>query len=439
MNFKKYFEKAAEEKIAPFEIKYSLASSLNIHVFNGEVEDYQIANDSHISGRGIYEGKIGSFNSDKLDSKVVDPMMDAIKASAKFGFDGNPEFFIKSGKKYKRVHTYNKEIDDVKPDVLIQLAKDIYSLIHESEKRITVAEVYIEKTGSEEDIYNSNGLKLKSKGNYITVVGAVKIEDHEQVESFNKVSILSELKGFDKAAFADAIVKGAQSKLGGEPVKSGKYNVIYDREVVPFLLLTLLEQLSSFDVSQHLSLFEGKVGQKVLSSKLSIKENPWANNPFASSFDSEGMPTIKKDLIVKGVLKTYLYDLDMAKKDNTVSTGNGSNVNGNIRPGLKFVEVKKGHKSVAELASQIKNGLYITDLEGIGTGLNRQSGGYSLQAGGYLIEDGKITKPVSLITVAGNILTDFGNVIAVGNDSALSQYGMETPSIAVRKIAVSGK
>lgn len=439
MNANKFFKAAEEKGIKPFELKFNSAESLSISVFMDDVEGYQISNDSSVTGRGIYKGKLGSFSSDKVDSKIVLPMMDAIISNASYGNPGDSDFFISKGKKYKKVHTFSEDLDKVEPTKLIDIALAISKKIRAEEKRITVVNVGIDRKASHSEIYNSNGLKLKRKSNYAIISVSTKIEDNGAVESFGKFDFISDVAAFDVDGFAKEVVKSTVEKLGGQSAKSGKYNVIYDREVVPMLLSPMLEQLSAFSVKQHLSSFEGKLGQEVLSKKITIKENPFAKNPFASSFDSEGIPSVKKDLIAKGVLKTFLYDLETAKEDKTESTGNASVVGGNIRPGVGFVEVKKGTKSLPELCAQIKNGLYINDLEGIGTGLNPQSGDYSLQAGGFKIEDGKITTPVSLITVAGNLFEDFKRVIAVASDSKVSVFGMETPSIAIKKIAVSGK
>ena len=107
--------------------------------------------------------------------------------------------------------------------------------------------------------------------------------------------------------------------------------------------------------------------------------------------------------------------------------------------GLGFVEVKPGKRSFDELLELIGNGLFIDSLAGTGTGYNTQSGDYSLQASGYLIENGKLSKPVTLITVAGNVPKDFGKIIAVGSDVKLMTSAIQTPSIAIRKLSISGK
>lgn len=101
--------------------------------------------------------------------------------------------------------------------------------------------------------------------------------------------------------------------------------------------------------------------------------------------------------------------------------------------------IKRGKKSFDETLAYIKNGIYITNLEGVGTGLSMQTGNYSLQADGFLIKDGKLDRAVSLITVAGNVFDDFKRIAVVSSDSEITLQGISTPPLAIRKLSISGK
>ena len=97
-------------------------------------------------------------------------------------------------------------------------------------------------------------------------------------------------------------------------------------------------------------------------------------------------------------------------------------------------------KSEEEIFSSIKEGVYITDLQGIHAGINHRSGNFSLQSAGFMIRDGKIAEPLSLITIADNLLNLFNNIKDVANNSKLIiQTATTCPSIYVKKISVTGK
>lgn len=439
MKFSKFFLEAEKAGIAPFELKYSYSSELTVSIYQDELENYAIASDSSLSGRGMYKGNIGSFISDKIDNSVAETMISAIKEGAEYGHSFDENFFISKGQKYHHIKSYYPALAGTDPSKFIALAKDISFQIRKREPRITITQVFLVYDESSKLLENSKGLKLKAKSNAVFLYVSTKAEQGNQVESGYNEAIITDLASFDKEAFIVKAIHDTIAQLGGEPAKTGKYNVLFSQRCAATLLTPLLGQISSYNVSQHLSLFEGKIGQQVLSKKLTIKENPLRKTVFASCFDEEGMPTLKKKLIDHGVLTDYIYDLEMAKQYNKKSTGNGQTVVGNIHPQLGFIEVKPGTKSFEEILLAMKKGIYITSLDGIGTGLSTQSGDYSLQASGYLIDGGKLTKPVSLITVAGNLLKDFSRVMYVGDDSQMTFQGMETPSIAVRGLAISGK
>ncbi len=438
MNPNKFFEKAEQNQVKPFELVYRSSTSLSLKVYMDELENYEIASDGGMSCRGIYNGKLGSFRSDRTDSKVVDTAIEAVKSSAKFGHEGNPDFFIAKGMNYKRVYGYSRTVEEVSPETLIAVAKKISSDIRKADSRITVAEVHVSKTTEIKEHYNTMGLALKAKANGIIIWAEINIRDGEKVESAFKIALVDDWSKFDADKFVFDVVRNGQAKLGADTIPSGKYDVIFDHDVIPGLLQPLLNQLSAFAVKEHLSLFEGKVGQQVFSKKLTFTENPHVKGLFCSSFDAEGMPTVKKNLVTAGVVDTYLYDLDTALQSGKHSTGNAASSQGNIRPKLGYVEVRKGRLGLEEMAAKLGKGLYITSLQGLHSGYNVQSGDFSLQAEGFLIEDGKISKPVTLITVAGNVLKDFNRVICVGSDLTVTHQGMATPSIAVRKLSVSG-
>ena len=64
-----------------------------------------------------------------------------------------------------------------------------------------------------------------------------------------------------------------------------------------------------------------------------------------------------------------------------------------------------GEASPEELMSDIKEGIYIIEM--LGMGINYVTGDYSRGAAGFWIEDGALAWPVSEITIAGNLAEMF--------------------------------
>ena len=201
----------------------------------------------------------------------------------------------------------------------------------------------------------------------------------------------------------------------------------------------MIGSLDAEEIQKHSSLLEGKLGQQALSKKLSIIENPLEKNLFFRYFDDEGVATSKKFLVNKGVISTYLYTLQTAAKDNAQPTGNGFG-SPKAKADVGYVVVKGGKKSEEEMISGIKEGVYITELTGLHSGMNPRSGNFSLQSAGFMIRDGKKAEPLALITVAGNLINVFNNIKCVANNNKLVIGNqMSCPSIYVGKLPISGK
>ena len=192
-------------------------------------------------------------------------------------------------------------------------------------------------------------------------------------------------------------------------------------------------------MQKHSSLFIGKLNQQVASKKITILEQPLLKNCFFRYFDDEGVATQNKKIVEKGILKTYLHNLETAQREGTTTTGNGYRGGSKIGVGFVNPSIKPGRKSEADLLAKIKTGVYISSVTGLHAGLNPQSGNFSLQAEGFMIRDGKLAEPLSLITVAGNLLDLFMNVREVANNAELQLSGISAPSLLIKSLAVSGK
>jgi PmbA protein len=188
-------------------------------------------------------------------------------------------------------------------------------------------------------------------------------------------------------------------------------------------------------VQKNMSLLKGKLNAEIGSPLFTLADDPFLKkSPRSRSFDDEGVATRYKEVVKNGVLTTYLHNLTTAKKDGVSSTGNAS---GTSVASINFV-IQPGKHPFDELVASTVDGILITDLQGAHAGANPVSGDFSLQASGFVVENGKIGKPVALITVAGNFIGMLKDIVAVGNDLKSSYYGITSPSIKIRSMAVAG-
>lgn len=220
---------------------------------------------------------------------------------------------------------------------------------------------------------------------------------------------------------------------------SGLYPTVLDNTVFSHLINYFVSSTSSDEVQRRSSFLIGKLHQKIASSKVTIEEKPLTKNVFFSYFDDEGVATTNKALVKRGVLENFLYNRETAKKDGVESTGNGQWEGDKIGVGYGNIVVKPSKKSFEDMIAPIKEGVYITEIEGLGTGMNAQSGDFSCQAQGFMIRDGKLAEPLNLITLSWNLLKMLDGVKDLDNRAKLMTNSINCPDVLVKTMSIGGK
>lgn len=439
MNFVKYFEYAKKIGFSDVEFKVQTSNKLSISVFQKKVENYSVSENETIYIRGIFNGKMVSGSSENANNvcKILDEM--AVNATL---IDDEKEQEIFAGfEKYKTFKTSSDKLAKVSIADKIALCLDVEAKAYDYDYRIAPGvEVEYQEVESAMKIVNSKGLKLSYKVNYGFVVLSVVAKSDNDTRTGFKFKILQDLDSLNVDQLVKDACDDAINALNGSQCESKKYKVLLAPNVFASFANVLLSSVSGDAVNRGKSLLKDKLNQQVASSKLTIVENPHSKEHpyFYRAFDDEGVATMKKAIVEKGVLKTFLYNIEEAKQAKVKSTGNGYG-GSVIGVSTSFVEVKPGKKSKEELCEKIKDGIQITNVQGLHAGMNPLSGDFSLQASGYRIENGKITTPVNLITIAGNIFKMFNDIVDLGNDEYVTPGGMSSVSVYIKSLAISGK
>jgi len=440
MNIKKLLARAKERGINELQVTVSHSTKFSFKIFHSEVEDLKKAEDINISLLGIYEGKLGGITTTRNDDKVIDHLLDVVIASAKANEKAMEIPFFKGSDKYRKRNVFNRELASIsskeKIDTLLKVEKALASY----DKRVSeVTDLSYSEVESADEFYNSSGLTLKQKSNYFYILGGVVMKEGEEVKTNYDIFLGSDLKAFNQDEFVSRIGEGAKAKFGGTQCPSGKYPTVIRNDVFADLLDYFVSQTSSEEIQKQSSLLMGKLGQKVASSKVTIDEKPLAKNVFFSYFDAEGVAKQNKTLIKRGVLQTYLYNRETAKKEGVKTTGNASFEGGKFGISYSNLFVKPGKKTFEEMISTIKEGVYITEIAGLGTGMNARSGDFSCQAQGFMIRNGKLAEPLNLITLSGNLLKMFVGIKELDNNLRLQLNASTVPDILVKKLSIGGK
>lgn len=438
MNLNRFFKTAKEEGIEASEVIFSKSDSKSFSLFHKELDNYSISNQSTLKARGIYKGKLGTVTTEDLTDASIPYLISTIKSTASLIEKVEEPIIFKGSKKYHKKNLFNKELSEISVDKKIKVLHELEDLAYAYDKRITEVQVSYSEQESETVLANSYGLKLKSHNNYFYYYLSVVAKDGEEVKSDGDIFLESDFNKFEPKEFVKKICDKVLGKFHGKQIKSKAYKAVLNSEVVSqFINALITTSCSAENVQRKSSLFVGKLNQEILSKKVTIEEKPLEKNCFFTYFDSEGVATYNKKIFDRGVLKTYLYNLETAKKDGVESTGNGYGRGSKIGINAVNLCLKPGKLSEEDLFRKIGKGVYITSITGLHAGLNAESGDFSLQAEGYIVEDGKVTSPLSLITVGGNLVSIFKDIVAIANNSTLQIIGVTSPSIAIKNLKIS--
>lgn len=228
----------------------------------------------------------------------------------------------------------------------------------------------------------------------------------------------------------------AVKRLNPRKVKSQQVPVVYDSRVSSGLIGHLVSAVLGSAIARGTSFLKDMLQQQVFALGINIVDDPTITRGLASRpFDGEGIAGRKLKIVDNGVLADWLLDLRSARQLGLKSNGHGSRgLSSPPSPSSSNVYMDKGKYSPQELMSGIKQGLYVTEL--IGMGVNMVTGDYSRGASGFWIENGEIAYPVSEITVAGNLKDMFRHLTPA--DDLRFKTSANAPTLRVEGLTVAG-
>ena len=220
----------------------------------------------------------------------------------------------------------------------------------------------------------------------------------------------------------------ALARLGARKIKTCKVPVLFEAPLASSLIGNFVHSVSGGSLYRKTSFLVDSLGKRVFSKKVNISERPHLPGGMASSsFDSDGVATREREVVVDGVLNGYFLSAYSARKLGMQSTGNAG--------GCHNLIVKPGRHNFDGLLKKMGRGLLVTEL--LGQGVNYVNGDYSRGAAGFWVEDGKIVHAVEEITIAGNLRDMFRHVAAVGND-VLVRGSKQVGSLLIEQMKVAG-
>ncbi len=433
-------EAAKNAEVESFEIYYSTTDSISASAFKAEISEMSCVYEGGVCLKVIADGKIGSASTEKLTADEAVSLVNRAVSNAKSIDIDDPAIIYNGSGTYAEIKNSDLQLPSV--DKVRNLLLDCQNELYKADSRIvdgSLSEAAFENTRVA--ICNSNGVDL-DYSNGLSVLGI-----SAQVAENGETEVAYELQtgDFNVNTATKSAVQKALKKLGAGKAPTGTIPVVFAPTAMKDMLWAFNDVFSAERVQKGLGGMKAPAGSVVASEIVTIVDDPMRPGaPMPRTFDDEGYPTYKKNVIENGVLKTLLYTLVSAAKENRGSTGNASKPSywSSTETGFFSMYIAPGSETEEELLNRVGEGIYIDSLGGTHSGTDEVSGDFSLQCGGFLIENGKLTKPVKLFTVAGNFFNLLKNITGLSDTvefpMATGKTCFGSPLVLVEGLTIAG-
>lgn len=286
---------------------------------------------------------------------------------------------------------------------------------------------------------NSNGLRTETTGSAASFSLEVLAEQNGEAEAAWDYRSSRFASSIDVESVLNESVDHALASLGGRPIPSGNYDIVFHPRVGCQLLDVLDESFSAEAVQLGRSVFRDSLGKTVASTQVTILDDPLRPDGLASAaVDDEGIPAQRVVVMEDGVLRDFFYDLRTASRAGRKSNGHAvkAALSAPPRPGASNLFIARGPQAPQDLLSAAPKIFYVWDVMGLHM-VDPITGEFSLGATGFLYESGKRVRPVRGVTLAGRLMDLLSQIKSVASD--LTWIGSRgAPHILAGPLSVGG-
>ena len=280
----------------------------------------------------------------------------------------------------------------------------------------------------EEYVKTSNGFEGSSKSTYYNMGASMTAQDEgdRKPAGYNYIGCRyrSDLPTMEEVGAEAA--RRTLDLMGGKKIATTKITVILENRGAGRILNGLVSPMSAGNIQQKRSFLADKKGTAVGSSLLTVIDDPFIMRGLGSrSYDGDGFPARKRNLITDGVLNEFLVDWYYSRKLGWEPTS-GS---------LSNIIIPPGKRSPEEIIRDLKRCIVITDY--IGGNSNSTTGDFSVGIIGKLYENGSFVQNVAEMNIADNHMNFWNRLIEVANDPWIYSQG-RFPSLVIDDVVVAG-
>ena len=430
--------KAGEE----VEVVVGRSSSTEVRVYEGEVEQLASATSAGIGVRVISNHRQGFAYAGSLDPDVLAETLAEARDNATFA---TPDEWLglaePDGLAVPDLDLYRESLLKASTESKIDLAVELEQALRALDPRITGVDAADYADGvSEGAVVSTTGIRAFGSETSCYVSASCVAQDGDDTQTGFGFSVGRTPEDLDISVAAGDASRRATRLLGAVQPQSGRVTVVLDPYVTAQLLGIIGSTLSGEAVLKGRSLFADRLGEEVATAAFTLVDD--ATNPLAyssSETDGEGLASRRNVLIEAGRLHQFVHNAYTARRSGTVSTANAvRGFSSTPSVGCRALSLVPGTKLQPDLLAEVGDGVLISSVSGLHSGVNPVSGDFSTGAEGLRITGGELGEPLREFTIASSIQRMLAEVSAVGADIEWLPMRSAGVSLVVHGITVSG-
>lgn len=401
----------------------------SITVLNGEIDKVTRCSDRSLFFYIFAGGRYGTYSTNRFEPEDLDDFIRKAVANVSLLSEDlcrklpPPERTAKDAKEGTEAGLYDAQWHGITPEMKAGYAVGGSIFIQESAKEHqgwSLISEECEYSDSVEDNYvvDSQGFEGRHTETSQSYWSEVTISDDQgrkysgywwESSAFMKKAIH---EGCSRKALEQAV-----RQIGPKKKRSGKYTMIVENNCSSRLISPIIGALNAGSVQQKNSFLEESIGKKVFSDNFTLRDLARTfGMPGARLFDTEGVATEDRDIILNGEVKCFFTNTYMAEK-----TGWEPNIEGISRPVVEAFIMEGGKKEtdgeigLERMLRTFGSGIYVTGFNG--GNCNPTTGNFSYGVEGFAFKNGKIVSPVKEMVITGNMTLLWNSLAAAGNDA----------------------
>ena len=425
------------------EVVVAHSRETEVRAFEGEVESFVSSATSGVAIRVVEGLRQGFAWAGSHDPDVLAETLAEARDNARFSSeDANVGLAVPDGVEPPPLTLYDERIERLTPEQKIELALELERRVVEGDPRIVGVESADYSDGvSETAVVSTTGIRSFERESGCSLsVYSLACADRETTTGFG-FSVARSPDGLDLETAAAEAVERAVRMLGAIRVPTGRATVVLDPWVAAQVLSIVAEAFSGGEVLRGRSWVADRVGDAIGPAMLSVADDPTDARWFgAATVDAEGLATRTTSLIEAGVVRGFVHDSYSARGSGASSTGSAVRAGYRSMPsaGVQSVVVVPGDRDPTQVLSMVGEGIFVSEVQGLHSGVNPVSGDFSTGIEGLVIRGGELAEPTKEVTIASTLQRMLANIVAVGNDLTALPLDATGVTLAISDVSVSG-